>query len=155
MQTPNTSRALTRHLLLVASAMACSGLGTVSLLHGLSVISASWLQPNPDVPSPMFTLMGAILLLAALLFASRLTELPARLVSLSGYTVFGLSLVLAHWLIFLSRGGRCVLSAYGGSMAMNHMLCAGVFGTMLVLVDLTVLAIIAAKLRRGSNRAVR
>jgi hypothetical protein len=90
-----------------------------------------------------------VMLLAAVLIMGRLTSLPRNLINIAGYGVFALSLLLAHWLIFLSKGGRCVLSAFGGSMVMNHMLCAGVFGALLGLTDLTIIAIIFARLLPG------
>jgi hypothetical protein len=134
------------HLMLAVAGMACTGLGTVSVLHGLRLVSADWLQPNPDVPAPVFVLVGLVMLLAAVLITGRLTSLPGGFINFTGYSVFGLSLVLAHWLVFLSDGGRCVLSAYGGSMEMSHMLCEGVFGSILALTDLVIIAIAASRL---------
>ena len=132
-------------LLLIASLLAATGL--IMALHGLGVISAQWLNPNPHTPSWVFTIIGIVLLLGAWLTVISNRAVPGWLRNGPGIAVSILALVMMHWLVFFSVGGSC--GAETGSLAVNlpSLACRGIMGAAVTVLDLILLAVAFATLR--------
>lgn len=137
---------------LIAITLAMVMIGAIMLLQGFGLYDAAWFRPNPKTPQWVFGLVGAILILAAILMAGKVTTIPARIVNMAGYSILGLSWIMAHWLILFSEGGSC--GAETGSMLLNlpALACRGTMGAVLIGFDLILLAILSATLR-PSRRA--
>lgn len=134
---------------LAAVAAVLLGIGLVMLLHGLGLHGAGWLNPNPDTPQWVFAVIGAVLVLAALLTAGQMTRLPARLINTAGYAILGLSWLVTHWLVFFSVGGSCKAGAGGLLFSLPGLACRAGMGVVVIFFDLLLLLVLYATLRPG------
>ena len=124
------------------AALGIAALGLFMIAHGLSLTDAAWLNPNPDVPQWVFGVIGAVLLLAALLMVNTLRTLPMTTVNTAGYTIIVLGIVIMHWLAFAATGGTCSLSTGGLSLWADSLLCPGVVRLGVIALDVILLLVL-------------
>jgi hypothetical protein len=132
-------------VLLLAIGMALIGL--FMMLHGLGMVSAAWLNPNPHVSAWVFTVIGAVLLLSSWLMLGIIRAMPAAAKNTAGYAILALSLLIAHWMIFFAEGGNCSVETPDALFSLPEFLCRGTFGATLNGLDLILLAVLLATLR--------
>ncbi|MFO1034481.1 MAG: hypothetical protein U1E15_10535 [Hyphomicrobiales bacterium] len=136
--------------ILLASAMGACGL--FMMLHGLGLVDASLLNPNPDAPPWVFALLGLILMLGAFLILNTARPQRPSLVNRASYTVVALAFLLMHWLVFASTGGTCSLSTGGLILWLDTLLCRGVMALAVIVLDLILLLVVLASItgKRGA-----
>lgn len=122
-------------------------LGLIMALHGLNILSAQWLNPNPKTPQWVFAMIGTILILAAWLTLGTNRQLPRPSINVAGYTAVGLSLVMAHWLIFFAEGTSCSGGTGGLLFSLPGLFCTTVMAAAIIAVDLILAAAAIASLR--------
>jgi hypothetical protein len=126
----------TQVVTLAVAGMACLIMGLVMLLHGMGLITAAWFHPNPLTPHWVLIMLGAMLLVGTVLIFNQLVRLPHNMVTLSGYSFFAGSLVMANWLVLFSVGGQCGVSAFGLTLFSPAMLCRLVMEGVVLVFDL-------------------
>jgi hypothetical protein len=127
-------------------------LGLFMITHGLGLVDASWMRPNPQVPAAVFAMIGATLVLAAILLFNTLRPLSPPLVNLAGYAILALALLLMHWMAFWAVGGSCGVETEGIALWSSAALCHGFFRLVVLGLDALLLLVLLASLRRGSKR---
>lgn len=130
-------------------------MGLIMLAQGLGLHDASWLNPNPDVPRWVFTLIGLLLLLAIPLLLNQLRPLANRLVNFAGYSFLAGAWALSHWMIFIAEGGSCSFQGITLALGLPDILCKGLFGALLLLFDVVAAFIAARSIKRKFSSAAR
>jgi hypothetical protein len=120
-------------LVLIALLLAAAGLFT--MLHGLGLVSAAWLRPNPATPAWVFTVIGLFLVLGAMLAGAPVVKMPNRAVQVAGYAAIAAAMVMANWLVFSAEGTSCGIGGAGLLQETGGLLCRGVAGFVVLLFD--------------------
>jgi hypothetical protein len=130
-------------------------LGALMLAHGLGLYDATWLNPNPDVPRFIFSIVGLIMLLAVPLMLAQLRSIDKRIVNVAGWSVVALGFVVAHWMVFYATGGSCSFDGIAIALGLPDILCKGLFGGVLLLIDLVALLIAGRVILRWFSSTAR
>jgi hypothetical protein len=111
------------------------GFGLFAILQNVGYLPAHWLSPNPDVPNGIYLMIGTILILGSGLLVGKLMKLKTWQMNSLGYSLFGLSWLVTHWLVFGSAGAECVFDVGGFSLS-GWQICEGIAAVVLIAFDL-------------------
>ena len=126
-------------------------IGSFMFLHGLGLVNADWLRPNPATPFWVFSAVGAVIFLSGILAASQALRIPAFTVNLVGYSVIFLAMILANWLVFFSEGASCGVASGNFFLSANSLICRGFAAIVVVIFDLIFILIAATSIWRRKN----
>jgi hypothetical protein len=137
-------------------ALIALGLGLVGIAmlgHGLGVLNMEWFRPNPNTPLWVFAMIGVLLILAALICAARVANLPATYINWIFYSLLAVSVVMAHWLVFFAEGASCSVGGDNFIFRFSGLICQTIAGSVVILFDLIFVLVALTTVWRKMRKA--
>jgi len=115
-------------------------IGAFMVAHGIGVISAAWLHPNPNTPPWVFAAIGSTLLLASVLVVAQVKPIPSLIFNMASWGTVAICWLLAHWLLLFAKGASCGIDFIDFGFLGPNVICVGIGGAVLGFFDLVFIA---------------